>query len=122
MGSKTLDKVTKDPVRQEQGRKSHQTYMKRLKEQILEDNQLSTSSTGNSTPSASSSTCNSTPSSTSSYAVALNDLIMSLVWLLSLPLVPPVYFLRTKRRQDKYLFMKKKNKISHQNNFICFRI
>ena len=44
--------VTKDPKRQKRGKKSHETYMKRLKEKILEDNQLSTSfSTDNSTPS-----------------------------------------------------------------------
>ena len=30
--------VTKDPKRQEQGKKSHKTYMKRLKEKVLEDN------------------------------------------------------------------------------------
>ena len=35
---KTSEKVTKDPKRQEQGKKSHETYMKRLKEKILEDN------------------------------------------------------------------------------------
>ena len=37
---KTSQKVTKDPKRQERGKKSHETYMKRLKEKILEDNQL----------------------------------------------------------------------------------
>ena len=60
---KTSQKVvTKDPRRQERGKKSHETYMKRLKEKMLEDNQLSTpppmdrpkrstpSSAGNSTP------------------------------------------------------------------------
>ena len=41
---KTSEKVTKDPKRQEQGKKSHETYMKRLKEKILEDNQLPTPS------------------------------------------------------------------------------
>ena len=35
--------VTKYPKRQERGKTSHETYMKRLKEKILEDNQLSTS-------------------------------------------------------------------------------
>ena len=53
------EKVTKDkdPKRQEQNGKSHETYMKRLKEKILEDNQLSAlSSTDNSTLSTSSST------------------------------------------------------------------
>ena len=38
------EKVTKDPRRQERGKKSHETYMKRSKEKILKDNQLSTSS------------------------------------------------------------------------------
>ena len=51
---KTSKKVTKDPKRQERGKKSHETYMKRLKEKILEDNQLSapsiSSSTGDPTP------------------------------------------------------------------------
>ena len=47
----TSKKVAKDPKRQERVKKSNETYMKRLKEQILEGNQLSTSSlTGNSTP------------------------------------------------------------------------
>ena len=55
--SQKVTKVTKDPKRQERGKKSHETYMKRLKEDILRDNQLSTpSSTGNSTPSTSFST------------------------------------------------------------------
>ena len=35
---KTSQKVTKDPKRQERGKKSHEAYMKRLKEKILEDN------------------------------------------------------------------------------------
>ena len=45
---KISEKVTKDPKRQEQGKKSHETYMKRLKEKILEDNQLPTPSHTNS--------------------------------------------------------------------------
>ena len=59
--------VTKDPKRQERGKKSHETYMKRLKEKILEDNQLPTpSSTDRPTPSTSSSTDGPTPSTSSS--------------------------------------------------------
>ena len=51
---KTPQKVTNDPKRQGQGKKSHQTYAKRLKENILRNNQLTTSSsTDNSTPSTS---------------------------------------------------------------------
>ena len=51
---KTSEKAKKDPKRQERGKKSHETYMKRLKEKILEDNQLPTMD--RSTPSAPSST------------------------------------------------------------------
>ena len=64
---KTSKKVTKDPKRQERGKKSHETYMKRLKEKILEDNQVvpkpsTFSSTSDPTPSTSSSTGDTTPS------------------------------------------------------------
>ena len=77
---KTSEKVTKDPKRQEQGKKSHETYMKRLKEKILEDNQLptpsptdrSTPSTPSSTPSTSSFTGNSIPS-TPPHTTRSND-------------------------------------------------
>ena len=97
--------VAKNPKRQEQ-KKSRETYMKRLKEKILDDNQLPTPSpTGNSTPSTSSSTGNSTlstssltgnsTSSTSSHVARSNDThVYTLVYLLSLPLVF-VYFLYT---------------------------
>ena len=70
---KTLEKVTKDPKSQERGKKSHETYMKRLKEKILEDNQLPTPSpTDRPTPSTSSSTDNSTPS-TPPHTTRSND-------------------------------------------------
>ena len=77
---KTPEKVTKDPKRQERSKKSHEAYMKRLKEKILEDNQLptpspadrSTPSTPSSTPPTSSSTGDPT-SSTPSHATKLND-------------------------------------------------
>ena len=63
---KTSEKVAKDPKRQERGKKSHETYMKRLRGKILEDNQLPTDrptpSTPSSTPPTTSSTANSTPS------------------------------------------------------------
>ena len=35
---KISEKVTKDPKRQERGKKSHEKYRERLKEKILEDN------------------------------------------------------------------------------------
>ena len=64
---KTPQKVTKDPKRQKRDKKSHETYMKSLKENILRDNQLSTpTSADNSTLATTSSTDNSTPSSSSS--------------------------------------------------------
>ena len=71
---KTSQKATKDPRRQERGKKSHETYMKRLKEKILKDNQVPTSSPTPSTASSTdrptlstlSLTDNSTPSTSSS--------------------------------------------------------
>ena len=42
--TKTSEKVTKDPKRQERGKKWHEKYTNRLKEKILEDNQLLTPS------------------------------------------------------------------------------
>ena len=51
------EEVTKDPKRQERCKKSHETYTKRLKEKIIEDNQLPTpSTTDGPTPSTPSST------------------------------------------------------------------
>ena len=84
---KISQKVTEDPSRVERGRKSYETRIKRLKEQILEDNQLpkpsTSSSTGDPTPSTSSSTdepTSSTPASTgdpmpstSSHTTRSND-------------------------------------------------
>ena len=59
---KTSEKVTKDPERQERDRKSHEMYMRRLKQKILEDHQLPTPSpTDRPTLSTSSSTDNSKP-------------------------------------------------------------
>ena len=62
---KTSQKVTKDPKHVEQGKKSYETRMKKLKEQMLEEHQLPT-------PSTSSSTCDPTPS-TSFHATVSND-------------------------------------------------
>ena len=87
---KTSEKVTKDPKRQEQGKKSHETYMKRLKEKILEDNQLPTPSpTDRSVPSRSSSappTSSSTGDpmpSTPSHATRSNDTYVYVVGILA---------------------------------------
>ena len=64
---KTSEKVTKDPRRQERGKKSQETCMRRLKEEILKDNQLPTSSSmDRPTPSTSSPTDNFTLSTSSS--------------------------------------------------------
>ena len=87
---KTSEKVTKDPKRQEQGKKSHETYMKRLKEKILEDNQLPTPSPtdryvpsrSSSTPPTSSLTGDPTPS-TPSHATRSNDTYVYAVVILA---------------------------------------
>ena len=59
----------------EQGKKSYEMRMKRLKEEILEDNQLptpsSSSPTCDPTPSTSSPTCDATPS----YAIRSNTYV-----------------------------------------------
>ena len=63
MNMNKTERGTKGSRRQERGKKSHETYVKRLKEKILKYNQLSTSSpTDRPTPSTSSSTDNSTSS------------------------------------------------------------
>lgn len=54
---KTPKSITKDPEIQDRGKKSHETYMERLKEDVLKDNQLPTSSpSDNFIPSTSAST------------------------------------------------------------------
>ena len=63
---KTSQKVTKDPKRVEQGKKSYETRMKRLKKEILEEHQPPTSSsTCDPTPSTSCSICDPAPSASS---------------------------------------------------------
>ena len=60
---KTSKQVTKDPKKHKRLKKSQKLHIKKLKEEILRDNQIFTSSpTGKSTLSSSSSTGNSTPS------------------------------------------------------------
>ena len=67
---KTSVKVIKDPRRVEQGKKSYETCMERLKEKMLEKHQLPTPSTSSSicdpTPSISSPTGDPAPSTSSS--------------------------------------------------------
>ena len=105
-------KVTKDPKRQKRGKKAHQTYMARMKKEILEDNQLSTpstsSSTNNSTPSTSSSTGNSTPStpsSTSSSGVGLNGAYIYGVGLLAILTIGGVcvFFTYNKKKERQII-------------------
>ena len=77
---KTSEKVTKDRKGQERGKKSHEAYIKRLKQKMPEDNQLltpsptdkATPSTSSSTPPTSSSTGDSTPSTTTMPSTTLS--------------------------------------------------
>ena len=88
---KTPQKVTKDCSRQKRGKKLHETDMKRLKEDILRDNQLSISSsapstsysTDNSTLPTSSSTNKSTYSTSSStiYGIGMDAVIVMLAYV-----------------------------------------
>lgn len=73
---KTPKPITKDPEIQHCGKKSHETYMKSLKEDVLKDNQLPTSSpSDNFIPSTSASTNNSTPSTYSSTYSSIDLMI-----------------------------------------------
>ena len=107
---KTSQEVTKDPKRQEQGKKSHTTYMKRLKEKILEeDNHLPTSPpTDRPTPSTSSSTGNSTPS-TPSHAERSNDTYVYGVGILAVLAIGVCVFFayNTSQAENKRLINKK---------------
>ena len=121
---KTSEKVTKDPRRVERGKKSHKMYMKRIKEKILEDNQLPTlstfSSTGEPTPSTSSSTGDPTPSTCSQYTRPIDTYVCGVGCLWSLPLVF-VYCLHITLFNLKIKNLSMKKRINHQNDVICFR-
>ena len=98
---KTSQKVTKDPKRQERGKKSHETYMKRLKEKILEDNQLPTPSPMDGpTPSASSSTGSPTPS-TPSHTTRSNDTYVYGVGMLAILVISICVFFAYNTFQPK---------------------
>ena len=128
---KTSQKVTKDPKRQERGKKSHETYMKRLKEKILEDNQPPTpipmdrptpstpSPTDRPTPSTSSSSGDPTPS-TSSHTTRSNDTYVYGVGIRAvLPIGVCVFFAYNSQAKNKKQSNEKK--INRQNDVICFR-
>ena len=113
---KTSQKVTKDPRRQEWGKNSYETHMKRIKEKILKE--LSTpSSMDRSTPSTPSSTGKPTPftpSFTGKSALSRSSFINTDV----LPLVF-VYFFRITLPRSQIKSKSMKN--NHQNDITCFR-
>ena len=101
---KTSKKVTKDPERQEQGKKSRETYIKRLKEKLLEDNQMPTPSTSSSTcdptPPTSSSTCNPTPS-TPSHTSRSNDSYVYVACILAVLAIGVCVFFKYSQAKNK---------------------
>ena len=112
---KTSEKVTKDPKRQQRGKKSHETYMKRLKEKILEDNQLpttspmdrSTPSSPSSTPLTSSFKRDPTPS-TPSHSTRSNDTYVYGVGILAVLAIGVCVFF-TFQVKNKKIINKKQN-------------
>ena len=114
---KTSQKVAKDPRSVEEGKKSYEMRMKRLKEKILEDNQLPTSSTSSSTcdptPYTSSSACDPTPytssptcdptSSTSGHATRSNDTYIYGVGMLAVLAIGVCVFFTYNNFQSKKL-------------------
>ena len=125
---KTSKKVTKYSKRQERGKKSHETNMKRLEEKIMEDNQPPTPSTsspiGGPAPSTSSSTGDPTPS-TPSHTTRSIMILMTIALVYFSPLVF-VYFLHITLSLKNLsmiawqLSMSKK-RINHQNAVKGFR-
>ena len=106
---KTSKKVTRDSKGQEQGKKLHETYMKRLKRQILEDNQLPTpSSVGNSTPYTPSSTGDPT-SSTPSHTARPNDTYVYEVGILAVLAICVCVFFAYNTFQSKNSINKKQD-------------
>ena len=107
--------------------------MKRLKEKILEDNQMTTSSTSSSTsdvtPSTSSSTGDPTPS-TPSHTTRSNDTYVYGVGILAVLAISVCVFFSYKTSQAKNKKQdddrstaqhEQKNKINQKNDVICFR-
>ena len=118
---KTPQKVTKDPRRAEQGKKSY-TRMKRLKEITLEDNQLPTFSTSSSIcdpihstsspkcdpkPFTFSSTCDPTPSASSH---ATNGTYVYGIGILAILAIGPCAFFAY------YTFPKNKKRVNEKQN------
>ena len=118
---KTSEKVTKDPKRQERGKKSHETYMKWVKEKILEYDQLPTLSHRiclRLLPLPLQVTLCLLPVPMPQDPVILMS--MALVYLLSLPLTF-VYFLYITLLRLKIKNSSIKNRITHQHDAICVR-
>ena len=116
---KTSEKVTKDPKRQEQGKKSHETYMKRLKEKILEDNQLPIPSPMD-RPTASTSSSTGDPMlSTPSHITRPNGTYVYGVGIIAVVAIGVCVYFAYNTFQPKNSSMK--NRINHQNDIICFR-
>ena len=101
--------VTKYPKRQERGKTSHETYMKRLKEKILEDNQLSTSS----------STDNST-SSTPSHPARYSDTYVYGVGILAVHAIAVCLFFayNTSQAKNKKLVNEKQDQPPKQRHML----
>ena len=127
---KTSQKVTKDPKRQKRDKKSHETYMKRLKEKILEDNQLPPSPpmdkptpstptpTDRPTPSTSSSSGDPTSSATS-HTTRSSDIYVYGVGILPvLAIGVCVFFAYNSQAKNKKQSNEKK--INRQNDVIYF--
>ena len=124
---KPSQKVTKHPKRVEKGKKSYETRMKNLKEQILEEHQLptssstcdptsSTSSTCDPTSSTSSSTCDPTPSTSSHRS---NDTYVYGVGMLAVLVIAVcVFFTYTTFPKNKKLANEKQNQPPKRCQFL----
>ena len=122
---KISHKITqdKDPKRVDAGRKGKENFMKKMKENILNDAKKGSGDTKNSSNETTSSTNNSsneTTSVTNTTTTRSNDTYVYDIGIVAILALVPVYFLHT-TLSLKIKNKPMKNRINHQNNVICIR-
>ena len=111
---KISHKITqdKDPKRVDAGRKGKENFMKKMKENILNDAKKGSGDTKNSS--------NETTSVTNTTTTRSNDTYVYDIGIVAILALVPVYFLHT-TLSLKIKNKPMKNRINHQNNVICIR-
>ena len=111
---KTSPKITQDkgPKRVDAGRKGRENFMKKIKENILNDAKKGSGDTNNSS--------NETTNVTNTTTTKSNDTYVYGIGIVAILALVPVYFLHT-TLSLKIKNKPMKNRINHQNKVICIR-